>query len=554
MEDFLKKRYELHNTPEAKKAARRTEVRTSERVPQNPDTQIQNYLNRFKEIIERDDPQKKERGLRALKKVLDDAFITKPKDIPPQFWQQQENILRERGLGADWEKADEEEKKRAREETTEGLLDDQRASLEHWIDYFASDDSSYMPDAMKYWVFRNITKLQEYDKQQHKFPKRSKGTMKMFPDINHEALSYVIDAVVKKYTGKGSSEFGYDIQPEERKEFERYLAVENFAKLYGWANELIAPVPEHLLKETRGVWKTYEQGSDHMPLVRSIQRKGTGWCTAGETTAARHLEGGDFHVYYTLDEEGSSTIPRIAIRMEGDHIAEVRGVAHQQNLDPYIGEILHEKLGGFPDKDEYLKKESDMRRLTEIDNAVVKGSALSKDDLRFLYEIDGPIRGFGYQKDPRIIEILIRRDMRDDIADIFDTTPDRISTTKKEALSGDTVFHYGDLSLRNFTSAEGLTLPKTIGGHLDLSNLTSAEGLTLPESIGGDIDLSSLTSAEGLTLPQSIGGSLDLGSLTSAEGLTLPKSIGYYIDLRSLTAEKKESLRARYPHLARKIR
>ena len=94
----------------------------------------------------------------------------------------------------------------------------------------------------------------------------------------------------------------------------------------------------------------------------------------------------------------------------------------------------------------------------------------------------------------------------------------------------------GSLYLNYITSAEGLTLPESVGGQLQLESLTSAEGLTLPESVGGTLNLNLITSAEGLTLPESIGGSLYLGSLTSAEGLTLPESIGGSLYLHSLTS------------------
>ncbi|KKN09843.1 hypothetical protein LCGC14_1042460 [marine sediment metagenome] len=94
------------------------------------------------------------------------------------------------------------------------------------------------------------------------------------------------------------------------------------------------------------------------------------------------------------------------------------------------------------------------------------------------------------------------------------------------------------LYLNGLQSAEGLTLPESIGGSLYLNGLQSAEGLTLPESIGGYLYLNGLQSAEGLTLPESIGGSLDLNGLQSAEGLTLPESIGGYLYLpHSVRAE-----------------
>ena len=70
-----------------------------------------------------------------------------------------------------------------------------------------------------------------------------------------------------------------------------------------------------------------------MPLVKSLQGHGTGWCTAGESTARTQLDGGDFYVYYSNDDKGKPIIPRAVIRMNGDSIGEIRGIAHEQNLD-----------------------------------------------------------------------------------------------------------------------------------------------------------------------------------------------------------------------------
>ena len=75
----------------------------------------------------------------------------------------------------------------------------------------------------------------------------------------------------------------------------------------------------------------------------------------------------------------------------------------------------------------------------------------------------------------------------------------------------------GSLDLRSLTSAEGLTLPKRVGGWLDLSGLTSAGGLTLPKEVGGSLYLQNLTSADGLTLPKEIGGGLYLSGLSSRD-------------------------------------
>jgi len=117
------------------------------------------------------------------------------------------------------------------------------------------------------------------------------------------------------------------------------------------------------------------------------------------------------------------------------------------------------------------------------------------------------------------------------------TVPELVEALKKQKRekSGAEFHREGNLDLSHLTSAEGLTLPESVGGHLDLSHLTSAEGLTLPQSVGGDLNLESLTSVEGLILPQSVGGDLYLNALTTAEGLTLPQSVGGSLYLNDLT-------------------
>ena len=187
--------------------------------------------------------------------------------------------------------------------------------------------------------------------------------------------------------------------------------------------------------------------------------------------------------------------------------------------------VVEEKLKEFPDAEAYKKKVKDMEMLTYIYTKWQQKLELTKEDLRFLYEIDSKIIGFGYKKDPRIKEIIETRDKKIDLSKIFDCKKDQISLTKEEFFKGNIIYHYGELDLSDLTSAGGLTLPQSVGGDLYLSSLTNAEGLILSQSVGGHLDLRSLTSAEGLILPQNVGGCLDLESLTSAEGLTIPDTL-----------------------------
>jgi hypothetical protein len=518
--------------------------RRGDKVSQKPVEKISDWMK----VLERTHTSHRDNSnvTERIKSYYHREHVIKPEDIPESYFENQRRVAREQGHG------DIEITNDMKQELAEVIISDQRSTLNKWIEYLTSSDTDIYPTWVKYWAFKGMLKLSSFDKEKKAFTNRGKGTVAPFADLNRESLAYVIDALVKKVEKKNISDI-------ENPEFNNLLQGANFGKLYAWAIEKATPDQESEMTNISGEWITYKKGTDHMPLVNSLQGHATGWCTAGETTAESQLKAGDFHVYYSYDKNNQPTIPRVAMRMEEHNIVEIRGVAKEQNLDPFISEsdILDKKLKEFGKEGElYEKKSSDMKRLTEIEKKTKKGEELSSEDLIFLYEIDSKIQGFGYQKDPRIEEITENKDIKEDISKITVFSKDEISINVREALRGDIKYHYGDLELDSLTSAkealkgglkyhnygsidpsaERLKLPESVGGDLNLSRLTSAEGLKLPESVGRDLNLSSLTSAEGLKLPESVGGSLDLYSLTSAEGLKLPESVGRDLNLSSLTS------------------
>lgn len=416
-EDFLKKKYDLHKAPEVEEQAERTEAKSGEKVPQDPASRIQNYLNRFEGILKREDPRERERGVEALKIVLHRKNVIKPSDIPESYFELQRKIARQQGHG------DVEITSEMREQLTEVVIADQKSSLDAWVDYFAGPDAPY-PTWLKYWATREVLKMGSYDKEKHAFDKRRSDTVKPFPPINQQALSYVLDAVKKKY---GPKVPGAEAEPVADAEFEKLLRDESFPKLYAFAAEKFNPIPPELLEVVEGQWVKYPRGSDPDSLVQDSGFYATGWCTAGESTAKTYLDGGDFYVYRSLDKEGNPTIPRAAIRMEGDKIAEVRGIAPNQNLDPKIAGVVKDKLSEFPDGLKYEKKASDMKILTRIEQKTEKGEPLGKDELGFLYELDSKIEGFGYSKDPRIKELRDKRNPKEDAPIVLDCAPDEVA-------------------------------------------------------------------------------------------------------------------------------
>ena len=564
MENFLNKKYGgIHQTPEVKSAKKRTEASDRENVSEKPAELVQNYLDRFSEILQREDPSKRERGVEALKQVLHKEHIIQEENIPEATFLLEQRIAEAMGHG-EIELSEE-----FKTEKTKEIINNQTQSLDKWVDYLSSadaDDAGY-PDWARYWAFRSVTEMGKFEKKEDedgketaRFTKRTKDTVAPFPMMNPRALAMTIGSMKSKLAEQAKPK--KDREQIENKStklddeaFKNLLSSENFSKIY---TQFLIEMPEYGtegMKEIRGKWITYLQNTDPQELVDSLDGYPLEWCTANYDTAETHLKGGDFHTYYSLNSDGEAKIPRVAIRMEGNKIAEVRGIAADQEVDPYITPVIDEKMETFgAEAEQYKKKSADMRKMTELSRKSEEDREFSIEDLRFLYEIDSKIQGFGYEKDPRIEKLIEGRDKRLDLSKTLDCLLEQISLNEEEALRGNIIFHDGHLNLSGLTSAEGLTLPETVNGGLYLSSLTSAEGLTLPETVNGNLNLSSLTSAEGLTLPETMNGGLYLNGLTSAEGLTLPETVNGHLYLNGLASAEKQKLREKYPHLAENIR
>ncbi len=387
----------------------------------------------------------------------------------------------------------------------------QRKSLASWFNYIKANDANY-PMWFRYYVVRSLKSIGQFSRDGKTYANRTEDTIASFPDMNAEALGFVFKALEHEFEKEGftldigkvilspeeenevkskvsdSSKIDYalkgrlknkrrEIQTEAKqafsekkdrefidkqdlnkdkkeklsKELLQRLETKDFAKLYAFAQVECAGNLDRTSLE--GEWVKYEKGSNYTLLENGLKGKGTGWCTA-EGAAKDQIDGGDFYVFYTKNKAGVPTEPRIAIRMQDDLIAEIRGVDPKQELEPDLVETAKEKYKDLPGAQKYEKADKDMGKMTEIYNKcfrVDKGtkektylnSELTKDELTFLYEIDSVIEGFGYEKDPRIEEIRSKRNKEQDSLVIFECTPEQIAHTKEE-IRKDTKAYIGE--------------------------------------------------------------------------------------------------------------
>ena len=487
------------------------------------------YFERLEELHNRVSETRSVNGEKLLKSFYYDLYVIKPENIPDAYFQNQVRLAKELGYGNIKLTAE------AKKGMIEEVIDDQKKTLDKWIEYFLYDEESKSYEMWeKYWVFQGLQNLGKYDKETSKFSKRDKSTVYPFPPVERE---YIFTTL------KLMEDFLKDKKGEE--DIKQALSTGNFKLLYEYVIKQSFLKGEHQSNSTDGKWIKYEQGSDYNILRNSLQGYYTGWCTAaGENFAKDQLEDGDFYVYYTLDENGDAKVPRIAIRMDGKNkIGEIRGISGKQNMEPEMMPILEEKLKEFPDRDKYLKKEHDMKLLTLIDKKVNNNIELTLDELKFLYKRGHKITGFGYWEDPRIKEIKSKRNIKRDYSIIFNIKEEDVALSQEEWKKTPNKFKVlvGNLDLSHYNSLDNIVLPKYISGNLNLSSLSNANGIIFPQQVGGNLELSSLTSAEGVVLPIRVNGDLNLNRLTTANGLVLPQYIGGRLiafDLRTIEGLK----------------
>ncbi len=493
--------------------------KNGEKTSQIPSEKISIWLKTIKNIHQRYHTD--QRTKRKITLSYYNKFVIKTEDFPVGYFEQY--LIRERnaGMGDIVLSSDN------RSDLISQVVYNQQDSLSHWIDYLLSRDADMFPFWVKFWIFTSLVKLSSYKKDNHTFFRRTKNTTSSFPELNREALSQVVEKILVIVNSNNKSTLG----------------ICNFGRLYASFLNQSKQKEERQLKNTQGSWIKYTQGSDCTQLVNSIAGLNTGWCTASESMAGYQLDQGDFYVYYSLDSDNEPRIPRVAIRMESSDIAEIRGISYDQNLDPYIGSVLEEKLNTFGERGNlYLKKVDHMKYLTLIEEKQRSNEELTKSDLRFLYEIDFQIEGFGYDRDPRIQKLKGSLEVLQDLMKIFQCSRNEISTSKEEALSGGIKYHIGDLNLDNFTSDKNLFIPEIISGSLYLNNLLSIQNLKLPQNIGENLSLNKIEKLNGVKLPEFLGCSLMLENLKEIKNVQFPEHIHGSLNLNKLEKIHRVSL------------
>jgi len=444
--EFLTEKYaDLHKTPEVDKSVQKLR-REGEKIPDKKESRIDAHFRRIDRALE---------GKRGFFTHLVKDKLTKDFTINLQkedgtedegkveklangLFESEKEVLRRRGMGAELEEYGDtispEDYEKYRQQIYSQKAE-QEKTLGVWIDYLGSEEANFYPTWFKYLALRSLQKMGKRDRDVQDYSKRSANTLTPFPDLSREALALTLDAIKKKEAGAlidTEKEYTEDEQ-EKIKELETVIGHGDFAKLYAHFQNEVEEARREAKVGTAGEWRYFPKGSDPQVLKKTLEGKGTEWCTAGGDVCASQLRMGEFWVYYTYDQDKKPANPRVAIYLINGEISEVRGVyGKDQDLELDFVDIAREKYQEFPGSEKYEKKDHDMKYLSKIEDKIQAGFVLTKDDLIFLYEMDSKIEGFGHGADPRVAELRKTRNPKEDAPTVFDCRPEEIAWSEQE--------------------------------------------------------------------------------------------------------------------------
>src|SRR3989338_3832176 len=227
--DFLKDKYwgnkEFREAADI--SARRTKKREGESVPNTPPERIENYLDRFSEITDREDPEKRAHGITAIERLVEKKYTGKPEKISDDYIK---NVLlgnEAELLGYEREDVKDEQIRKTVLDSLEKkihsslntyrvptelrgslesmIITDQKSRMKQWLDYLTGEEARHAPAALRYWAFAEMLKQGDYDPVRGEYNKRIDATVAIFPELDQQALALVFDEVERRRTGKPSA-------------------------------------------------------------------------------------------------------------------------------------------------------------------------------------------------------------------------------------------------------------------------------------------------------------------------------------------------------------
>ena len=138
-------------------------------IQKNGDTRneaVKKYIERLEKIHTKAFASKRESDANILKHFYYEKYIIRPENISENYFKFLDSqYFDQYGIHMSDE---------VKKDHIESILEDQKKSLDNWIDYLCSEDASFYPTWAKYWAFQGMLTIGAYDNQNQIYKKEQK--------------------------------------------------------------------------------------------------------------------------------------------------------------------------------------------------------------------------------------------------------------------------------------------------------------------------------------------------------------------------------------------
>lgn len=204
------------------------------------------------------------------------------------------------------------------------------------------------------------------------------------------------------------------------------LSTNKFIELCMYAGEKFNEIHDEYDSQESGKWVRYCNNASG--LIKDLKGRNTGWPFSEKITGPKKYY--DYHVFYTKDEKGEFTIPRIGMIFIYPNQIKIYGVARGCYIESGMELIIERRLKEFPEFDHFENQINILKDLTNLHKKYKNGEMLNLDELKFIYELNKKFKEFelldcnsfvigNYGTDPRILEIIKGRNVKQDLNMIY---------------------------------------------------------------------------------------------------------------------------------------
>ena len=162
---------------------------------------LENYLDKLERV--QDKSLDNDRYLNMIKKLYYDRYIIKESNIPDNYLRSLEQQYLDQGHGhINLVNPINDRDRNLRNEHIQTVIREQKDSLDNWLNYFLSSDSSYLDMWAKVWAFQGMLHIGNINKNKDGYDRRSKTTVNPFVSFDSEILGKCVELVKESFNKK----------------------------------------------------------------------------------------------------------------------------------------------------------------------------------------------------------------------------------------------------------------------------------------------------------------------------------------------------------------